>query len=98
MNRFEQSVPLAPRGAKRDRTWVVGLVNNTSDRARKSTERHFLKLLRAAAPGVDLDIRLFTCPETPCSIRPQGYWAEPYVDIADLFDTHLDALIVTGME
>jgi hypothetical protein len=52
MNWFGQSV-----GERRDsalnRAPTIGLVNNTSDRALESTERQFLRLLRAASIGIE---------------------------------------------
>ena len=76
----------------------IGLVNNASDRALKPTEAQFLRVLRAASAGFDLSFKLFTCPEIPRSTPPLDCGGKPYADIADLFDTQLDALIVTGME
>jgi homoserine O-succinyltransferase/O-acetyltransferase len=97
MNWFGQST-IAPQRSSSDRTLVIGLLNNTSDRALKSTERHFLGLLRAASPDVELRFRLFTCPEIPRAVSPQGVAGEYYAGLAELFDTRLDTLIVTGME
>ena len=76
---------------------VIGLVNNASAQALKSTERQFCDLLRAAMPGVDLQVRRYTCPGIP---RNGGLHdpARPYADIRDLPSDGLDALIVTGME
>ena len=79
------------------RPLVIGLVNNASGPGVKSTERQFCDLLRAAAPGAELQIRRYTCPGIPRSFSlddPAG----PYADISDLPAAGLDALIVTGME
>jgi homoserine O-succinyltransferase len=85
--RGEQQVPLS-----------IGLVNNSSDRALKTTETQFVRMLRAASSGFDLDLKFFTCPEIPRSASALDYAGKPYADIGELFDVPLDALIVTGME
>jgi homoserine O-succinyltransferase/O-acetyltransferase len=76
----------------------IGLLNNASDRALKTTEAQFVRMLRAASAGFDLGIKLFTCPEIPRSVAPLDHAGDPYADIEHLFDAPLDALIVTGME
>jgi homoserine O-succinyltransferase/O-acetyltransferase len=89
-------------GEQRDsglnRALTIGLVNNTSDRASASTERQFLRLLHAASIGVELKFRFFTCPEIRRSTLPLSSMGCPYSKIDELYDTPLDALIVTGME
>jgi homoserine O-succinyltransferase len=77
---------------------VIGLVNNASDRALKSTEGLFVKALQTASGETDLRLRFFTCPEVPRATSPQTPLGQPYSAIDRLFDTHVDALIVTGME
>jgi homoserine O-succinyltransferase/O-acetyltransferase len=81
-----------------DRPIIIGLVNNTSDRALKATETQFLRLLLAAAPDVPLHLKLFTFPEIPRATPPRGCMDDAYADLAALYDTNVDALIVTGME
>src|ERR1700722_8951857 len=97
MNWFGQS-----EGKRRDsglnRALTIGLVNNTSDRALESTERQFLGLLRAASTGIELKFRFFTCPEIRRAALPLSSMGCPYSNIDALYDTPLDALIVTGME
>jgi homoserine O-succinyltransferase len=80
------------------RTLTIGVVNNASDRALKSTERQFLRLLRAASDGTELRFRFFTCREARPSARPQSTTGDLYSDIGELYDIRPDALIVTGME
>jgi len=80
------------------RPLVIGLVNNASDRALKSTEGLFVKALRTASGKTDLRFRFFTCPEIPRATCPQTPQGQLYSVIDTLFDTHVDALIVTGME
>jgi homoserine O-succinyltransferase len=97
MNWFGQSVR-EPRDPALSRALTIGLVNNTSDRALEATERQFLTLLRAASVGVELKFRFFTCPAVRRAGRPLSSIGRPYADIDELYNTRLDALIVTGME
>ena len=97
MNQFGQQ-PLAAHDLETDRTLVVGFVNNASDRALKSAEAQFMRVLTAASDGIELEVKFFTCPEIPRGERPAGDSDCPYADIAELYDTQLDALIVTGAE
>ena len=97
MNWFGNSFPALelPRPA---RPLVLGLVNNFSDRGLKVGERQFRNLLQTACPDAAIELRLFTCPEIP---RAHGTGAGPaaaYASAADIFETELDGLIVTGME
>ena len=97
MNWFGQTAPVRREAMSGD-PLVVGLVNNTSDRGLQATERQFIGLLQAAAPHLDLRVKLFTCPGIARSCRtPDGAHGR-YGEIDALFDTKLDALIVTGME
>ena len=73
---------------------TIGLLNNIAGRASGKTENQFLDLVRAACPGADLRLEYFTCP----GVQPRGSPEHRYAPIDKLFDTHLDALIVTGME
>ena len=80
------------------RTLVVGLVNNASGGALQSTERRFARLLHNADPHIEVRLRLFRFTELPNARGEQGDAAEQYADLRELFQTPLDALIVTGME
>src|ERR1700722_2540466 len=97
MNQFGQR-PLAAYDLESDQSLVIGFVNNASDRALKSAEAQFLRVLTAASGGIELQVKFFTCPEIPRGERPAGDSDCPYADLAELYDTHLDALIVTGTE
>jgi homoserine O-succinyltransferase/O-acetyltransferase len=81
-----------------DTPLVVGLVNNTSDRALHATESQFLKLLHSNVHKTNVVPKFFTCPEIHRSVPPRTASGEPYNDIANLFDAPVDAIIVTGME
>jgi len=52
--------PLAAQDLGPGRPLVIGFVNNSSDRALKSAEAQFLKVLTAAADGIELQVRFFT--------------------------------------
>ena len=77
---------------------TIGLVNNMPDAALETTERQFLDLIRAATPDVVANFKLYWIPEVQ---RAENVWkdhARRYRDISELWDTHLDGLIVTGAE
>ena len=77
---------------------TVGLVNNMPDAAVEATERQFAELLRAAAPKAVVLLKLFAIPQVPRGDAMRRELAERYRDIAELWDTPLDGLIVTGTE
>jgi homoserine O-succinyltransferase/O-acetyltransferase len=77
---------------------TVAFVNNTSDRALATTEAQFLALLRSSASGIDLRVKFFTCPNIVRETVPCTSIGHAYADIASLFESHVDALVVTGME
>ena len=77
---------------------AIGLINNMPDAALEATERQFTDLIRAATPNVIVLLKLFAIPEVPRAETARGVLAERYRDIAELWDTPLDGLIVTGTE
>src|SRR5580698_2183439 len=77
---------------------VVGLVNNMPDTALRSTERQFRELLSAADGDVAVELRLFFLPEVPRGEGGRAYLHQRYVNVDDLAGSHVDGLIVTGME
>lgn len=77
---------------------TVGLVNNMPDAALEATERQFKELLRAAAPNAVVLLKLFAIPELPRAADMRAALDGRYRDIAELWDTRLDGLIVTGTE
>ena len=90
--------PLAMPAIRHAPRVTVGFVNNTSDRALGATEAQFLGLLRGGAAGMDLRVEFFTCPNITRAAPPLTLSGAPYADMTDLFNSHIDALIVTGME
>lgn len=75
----------------------IGLVNNMPDSALEATERQFLALLDAAADGMTIRVTFYTMPDIPRSESGQRH-VSAYRPISDLWNTHLDGLIVTGTE
>jgi homoserine O-succinyltransferase len=76
----------------------IGLVNNMPDSALEATERQFSDLLRAGSRDTVVRLLLFAIPEVPRSEGTRRDMAGRYRDIAALWDTQLDGLIVTGNE
>jgi homoserine O-succinyltransferase len=76
----------------------IGLINNMPDAALRATERQFLTLLGAAAEGVTVDLFLFALLGVPRTESGRRHVSRLYSGINDLWDSDLDALIVTGTE
>ena len=77
---------------------TIGLVNNMPDAACEATERQFLDLLRAAAGNAIVQVKLFSIADVPHAEQARQELGARYRDIAALWDTPLDGLIVTGTE
>ena len=77
---------------------TVGLINNMPDPALEATERQFTDLIRAAASKTIVRLMLFSIPEIPRADTTRQDMAERYRDVAELWDGHVDGLIVTGTE
>src|SRR5580658_5995086 len=77
---------------------TIGLINNMPDPALDATERQFVDLIRAATSKTVARLLLFSIPEIPRADTTRQELAGRYRDIAELWDTHLDGLIVTGTE
>src|SRR5207247_9765132 len=76
----------------------IGLVNDMPDAALEATERQFRALLDAAAEGMVVRLTLYSLPDVPRSDFGQRRVSSLYSGIGDLWDSHLDGLIVTGTE
>src|ERR1700726_2716002 len=76
----------------------IGLVNSMPDAALEATERQFIELIGAAAGNIPVRLRFFSRPDVPRTPRGQRHVSNSYRGIGDLWDGHLDALIVTGTE
>jgi homoserine O-succinyltransferase/O-acetyltransferase len=76
----------------------IGLINNMPDGALKATERQFRTLLASAANGVVVHLSLFALPEVPRNESGRHHVRRFYSGIENLWDSHLDGLIVTGAD
>jgi homoserine O-succinyltransferase/O-acetyltransferase len=76
----------------------IGLINNMPDGALKATERQFQNLLDSAANGVSVYLSLYALPDVPRSESGRRHISRFYSSIENLWDSHLDGLIVTGAD
>ena len=75
----------------------IGLINNMPDAALDATVRQFRGLLGAAADDMVVRLTLYSLPEVPRTDFGRQQ-VSGYSDISELWDSHLDGLIVTGAE
>jgi homoserine O-succinyltransferase len=77
----------------------LGLLNNMSDSALEQTERQILKLLHAASGGLPVRLKLYALPAVPRQDWGRRHLSRLHYQGADeLWNSNLDALIVTGAE
>jgi homoserine O-succinyltransferase len=76
----------------------IGLINNMSDEALKATERQFISLLESASDNLPIHLSFYTLPGVPRNDFTAGHISRRYSNIEELWDGHLDGLIVTGRE
>jgi homoserine O-succinyltransferase/O-acetyltransferase len=76
----------------------IGLINNMSDEALKATERQFITLLESASDDMPIHLSFYTLPGIPRRDLTAGHISGRYSNIEELWDGHLDGLIVTGRE
>ncbi len=76
----------------------IGLLNNMPDAALQSTERQFLTLIHSAAGGIVVRLSLYALPDIPRTESGRRHVSSFYSGIENLWDSHLDGLIVTGAE
>lgn len=100
----ESAAPFAPPPAIESRVGrdpslpiEIGLVNNMPDAALRATERQIRSLLERSCGALRFNLRVYVLPEVPRSPMGQEL-ARGYRDIAELWDTPLDGIIVTGTE
>jgi homoserine O-succinyltransferase len=74
------------------------LINNMPDEALKATERQFLSLLDSASDGMQIRLLHYMLPDVPRQEPARSYLNSFYASVEDLWDGHLDGLIVTGRE
>jgi homoserine O-succinyltransferase/O-acetyltransferase len=68
------------------------------DAAIKATERQFTGLLQAAASDTPVRLKLFSVSEVPRSVEMRRELGHRYCDLSEIWNAHLDGLIVTGTE
>jgi homoserine O-succinyltransferase len=76
----------------------IGLINNMPDGALKATERQFQTLLSSAANSVNVRLSLYALPDVPRTESGRRHISRFYSGIENLWDSHLDGLIVTGAD
>ncbi len=76
----------------------IGLVNNMSDEALEATEYQFISLLDSASDDMPVHLSFYTLPGVPRNGLTASHISSRYSNIEDLWDGHLDGLIVTGRE
>jgi homoserine O-succinyltransferase len=77
---------------------VIGLVNNMPDTALRATEQQYCELLSQAARDRAVSLRFFFLPGLPRGPEAQAHLRRRYSEIGELWEAHLDGLIVTGTE
>jgi homoserine O-succinyltransferase/O-acetyltransferase len=77
---------------------TIGLINNMPDEALKATERQFFSLLESASDGLQVRLLHFMLPDVPRQEPARRYLNSCYASVDNLWDGHLDGLIVTGRE
>lgn len=80
-----------------ERPLLIGLVNNMPDAALHSTERQYGDLFGAAMRNGRVRLAFFSLPEVPRSDAGKAHIAKYYEDLATLWETPFDGLIVTGI-
>lgn len=77
---------------------TIGLINNMPDSALEATERQFINLLNAASDGMQIRLSRYMMPDVPRQEAARRYLNTSYASVEDLWERHLDGLIVTGRE
>jgi len=76
----------------------IAFINNMPDPALEDTEMQFMELLAAAAGDFPVRLKLYSLPKVPRSERGLQHLDRFYFDIADLYNSQFDAVIMTGTE
>ena len=77
---------------------VIGLVNNMPDSALEATERQFLNIMHAASGDTPVRLNLFALRGVPRGEAGRQRIMRLYADVAEMRETRIDGLIVTGAE
>ena len=76
----------------------IALVNNMPDAALEDTELQFLELLHAASGEIPVALHFFSLPKVPRTERGEQHLANFYSGTDELWNSRIDAMIVTGTE
>ena len=76
----------------------IGLINNMADGALSATEHQFLSLLDSASDSILIRLSLYALPGVPRKEQAKCHIRSFYSSVENLWDSHLDGLIVTGRE
>ena len=76
----------------------LGLLNNMPDAALEDTERQFFDLLDRASGDVLVVLKLYSLTGVPRTDRGQRRINDLYLGLDELWNSRIDALIVTGTE
>lgn len=80
------------------RELVVGLVNNMSKAASRTTELQFQCLLDLASHRQDVRVKLLSLPTCAPSDEKDAATRQPEENLSTLRESHIDGMIVTGSE
>lgn len=84
--------------ARPDQCVRLALINNMPDPALEDTEMQFFELLDSASGEVPVLLTLYSLTGVPRTERGQQHLAEFYSGTDDLWNRHVDAVIMTGTE
>lgn len=76
----------------------IALINNMPDSALQDTESQFVDLLASAACDLPVHLGLYSLPEVPRGERGKRHITSFYRTIDELWNSRVDAIIVTGTE
>ena len=82
-----------------DNCLTIGFVNNMPDAALDATERQFIESYPGRIPRTDRSLQaVFVAGNSPAAPRRARRSRSRYRDVSELWDAHIDGLIVTGNE
>jgi homoserine O-succinyltransferase len=77
---------------------TIGVINNMPDGALEATERQLFSLLDSASEGIQIRLSFHGLPNVPRNDLAARHVGDFYSSVENLWDKHLDGLIVTGRE
>ena len=91
--------PPLQRREQSSRCIAIGLINNMPQAAFTTTERQFISVLDAASEDFDVCLTLYSLLDVPTpALIGDNNPSSSYASVDKLWETSLDALIVTGKE